>query len=103
MPGFFEQAKKAMELRNKMKKVQRELENATQEYSNAGVKVVVTGDIAIKSVEILDDTLLDPAKKDKLVRTLVENANKAIHLAKDDAQARMKELTQGMGLGGMLG
>ncbi len=102
MPGFFEQAKKAMEMRNQMKRLQREIEEMTKEYSNGGVKVVVTGDMVVKSIEIADKSLLDPAKEEKLVRTFTENVNKALTLAKNEAQERMKAVTKELGLGGMM-
>ena len=69
MPGFFEQAKQAMQMRNQVKKVQREIEEMRKEYSNAGVKVVVSGDMEITAFEISDKALLDPAREEKLVRT----------------------------------
>ena len=101
MPGFFEQAKKAMEMRNQMKRLQREIEEMTKEYSNGGVKVVVTGDMVVKSIEIADKSLLDPAKEEKLLRTFSENVNKALTLAKNEAQERMKAVTKELGLGGL--
>ena len=103
MPGFFEQAKQAMQLRNQMKRMQREIEEMTKEYENGGVKVVVSGDMVVKSVEVADKSLLDPAKEAKLIRTFTDNVNKALTLAKTDAQERMKALSKELGLGGMLG
>ena len=103
MAGFFEQAKQALARRSKMKKIQRDLELATKEYENAGVKVVVHCDMTVASVAITDPAVLDPARVDRLQRTIVENTNKALHLAKDEAQERMKAATKDMGLGGMLG
>ena len=101
MPGFFEQAKKAMEMRNQMKRLQREIEEMTKEYENGGVKVVVSGDMVVKSIEIADKSLLDPAKEEKLLRTFSENVNKALTLAKNEAQERMKAVTKELGLGGL--
>ena len=103
MPGFFEQAKKAMEMRNQMKRLQREIEEMTKEYENGGVRVVVTGDMVVKSIEIADKSLLDPAKEEKLLRTFSENVNKALTLAKNEAQQRMQALTKDLGLGRMMG
>ena len=103
MPNFFEQAKKALEMRNKMKALQKELDETTREYANGGVKVVARGDISIASVEVLDDSLLAPAKKDKLQRLLLENANKALKLVKDVAEQRGKEAMKELGMAGMLG
>ena len=102
MPGFFEQAKKALEMRNQMKKLQREIEAMTKEYENGGIKVVVTGDMVVKSIEVADKSLLDPAKEEKLVRTFTENVNKALTLAKTEAQQRMQAVTKELGLGGMM-
>lgn len=102
MPGFFEQAKKAMEMRNQMKRLQREIEEMTKEYSNGGVKVVVTGDMVVKSIEIADKSLLSPEREEKLLRTFSENVNKALTLAKTEAQERMKAVTKELGLGGMM-
>ena len=103
MAGFFEQAKQAMQMRNQMKRLQREIEEMTKEYSNGGVRVVVTGDMVVKTIEIADKELLSPAKEEKLVRTFTENVNKALTLAKNEAQERMKAVTKELGLGGMMG
>ena len=103
MPDFFAQAKKALEMRNKMKKLQKELEETVLDYSNGGVKVAARGDISIASVEIADDALLAPAKKEKLQRLLLENANKALKLVKDVAEQRGKEAMKELGMAGMLG
>ena len=102
MPGFFEQAKQALQMRNQMKRLQREIEEMTKEYENGGVKVVVTGDMVVKSIEIADKTLLDPAREEKLLRTFSENVNKALTLAKTEAQQRMQAVTKELGLGGMM-
>ena len=101
MPNFFEQAKKALDMRNKMKKLQKELEETVKEYENGGVKVVVSGDMVVKSIEIADKSLLDPAKEEKLLRTFSENVNKALTLAKTEAQQRMQAVTKELGLGGL--
>ena len=103
MPNFFEQARKALEMRNKMKRLQKELEETTREYANGGVKVVARGDVTIDSVEIVDESLLAPARKDKLQRLLLDNANKALKLVKDVAEQRGKEAMKELGVGGMLG
>ena len=103
MANFFEQAKKALEMRNKMKKLQKELEETVREYENGGVKVAARGDISIAAITVADESLLAPAKKDKLERLLLDNANKALKLVKDVAEARGKEAMRELGVGGMLG
>ena len=103
MASFLEQAKRALELRNQVKKIQRDLEAMTFDYENAGIKITVTGDLAVKSVKIVDPAILADPKPEKIERTLAENLNKALHLAKDGAQERMKAATKGMDLGGLMG
>lgn len=103
MPNMFEQAKKAMELRSQMKKITKELSEMRIDYENAGVKIVIHGDLVIESVEFTDPSVIDPAHPEKLQRTIKENVNKAINKAKQDSEARMKEVTRGMDLGGLLG
>ena len=103
MPSFFEQAKKALEMRNKMKQLQKELDETVKTYENGGVKVSARGDISIASVEISDDSLLSAAKKEKLQRLLLDNSNKALRLVKEVAEQRGKEAMKELGMGGMLG
>ena len=102
MANFFEQAKRAIEMRNQLKKIQRELELKTFDYENAGLRITVSGDMSVKSVKIVDPAILNAGKPDKLERTLAENLNKALHLAKDGAQNLMKEATKGVDMGGLL-
>ena len=69
----------------------------------SGVKVSARGDISIAAVTITDEALLAPAKKDKLERLLLDNANKALKLVKDVAEQRGKEAMKELGMSGMLG
>lgn len=103
MANMFEQAKKAMELRSQMKKITKELSELKIDYENAGVKVVIHGDLVIDSITFTDPSVIDPAHPEKIERTIKENVNKAINKAKADSEARMKEVTRGMDLGGLLG
>ena len=91
-----------MAMRNQLKKIQRDLEQRTFDYENAGVRISVSGDLSVKSVKILDEELLSSGKTDKIERTLAENLNKALHLAKDGAQEAMKEATKGMDMSGLM-
>lgn len=103
MAGFFQQAKQALELRNKMKKIQKDLENKVVEYENGGVKVKASCDITITEIKF-DPELVALDKLDKLERLILTNTNKALKLAKDEAakysQAAMRDMG---GLGGLLG
>jgi len=101
-PGFFQQAKKAMELRNQMKKIQKELESQIVEYENGGVVVRARGDMTLASVKIQPESI-DMARLDKLERLILDNSNKALKQAKDQASTQMQQMTKGMGLDGLLG
>ena len=101
MANMFQMAKQAFEMRSQMKKLQKQLESQTSEYENAGVKVIVTGDMQIVSVTMTDEAFADRAR---LERTIKENVNKAIRLAKDQSAKMMTEMTKDMGgLGALLG
>ena len=91
-----------MELRSKIKQIQKELESQTTEYENAGVAIVARGDMTIASIKIRPDAF-DAAHIEKLERTIVENANRALVKAKDQASAQMMKKQKEMGLDGLLG
>ena len=98
MANFFEQIRKIKEMRNSTKEVQRMLEGLTADYENAGVKVVVSGDFRLKSIEFTDPSIIDPAPPEKLVRTLTENINKAIKTVKSRADGMTQEAMKKMNL-----
>ena len=101
-PNFIQQAKQAMELRSQVKKIQKQLESQTVDYENAGVKVTARGDMTIASIGI-NPEVIDMTRIDKLERTILENVNRALKKAKDDASAQMQKMTKEMGLDGLLG
>ncbi len=101
-PGFFQQAKQAMEMRSKIKKAQKELESQTFDYENAGVVVTARGDMTISAIKISPD-VVDASRLDRLERTVTENVNKALKKSKDHATAQMAKMTKEMGLDGLLG
>ena len=101
-PNFFQQAKQAMELRSQVKKIQKQLEAQTVDYENAGVKVTARGDLTISAISIKPE-VIDITRLDKLERTILENVNRALKKAKDDASAQMQKMTKEMGLDGLLG
>lgn len=96
MSNMFQMAKQALEMRSQMKKIQKQLEAQTSEYENAGVKVVVTGDMQILSVSMTDEAFVDRVR---LERTIKENINKALRLAKEQSAKAMSEMTKNMGGG----
>ena len=102
MANIFQQAKQAMELRGKMKQIQKELESQTADYENAGVAVTVRGDMFVSSVKIRPDAF-DPSRIDKLERTIVENTNRAMAKVKEQASQYMMKRQKELGLDGLMG
>ena len=101
-PNFFQQAKQAMELRSQMKKIQKELESQVVEYENGGVVVSARGDMSLTAIKI-NPEVIDMTRMDKLERLVLDNCNKALKKAKDQASAQMQKMTKEMGLDGLLG
>lgn len=101
-PSFIQQAKKAMELRSQMKKIQKELESQIVEYENGGVVVTARGDMTLASIKIQPDTI-DINRLDRLERLVLDNCNKALKKARDQASSQMQQMTKGMGLDSLLG
>lgn len=87
-----------------MKKMQKELKKKEVEISSNDktVTVVARGDMSIKSIKIAPEAL-DAAKCDRLQKTLVSTINGAMDSAKKAAAGDMAKLTEGMGLGGLMG
>lgn len=102
MANMFQMAKQALEMRSQVKKLQKQLEAQTAEYENAGVKVVVSGDMQVVSVSMTDEAFTDRVR---LERTFKENTNKALRIVKDQSAKMMSDLSKEMGggLGGLFG
>lgn len=102
MSNMFKMARQAVEMRSKMKKVQKELEAQLAEYENAGVKVVVRGDMTLAKIHISPEAA-EPDKTARLERTIVENTNKALKIVKEKTARQMSAMTKDMGLDNILG
>ena len=100
MANMFQMAKQAMEMRSQVKKIQKQLEALRYDYENAGVKVTVSGDMQIVNIELTEEAYTDRVR---LQRSLKENINKALRIAKDGAAKEMSAATEGLGLGSLLG
>ena len=101
MENPFKMAKEAIDLRAKMKKIQKTLEEKHFDYSNAGVTITATGAIDVIGVKI-DPSVVDATKVEKLERTILENTEKALKIAKAAAEADMKAAYKDLGIGKML-
>ena len=95
---------KMMKQMQKVKKMQKELAKKEVEISSNDktVTVVARGDMTIKKIRIAPEAM-DPAKPERLEKVLVSTINGAMDSAKKAAAGDMAKLTEGMGLGGLMG
>lgn len=95
--------KQAQKMQAKMAQVQEELKNEELEASAGGgmVKVVITGDMQIKSITI-DPGAIDPEDVDMLQDMVTAAVNEAIRSAQELAAARMADVTGGMNIPGLI-
>lgn len=87
---------RAKEIQNEMKRFKEEMPNL--EFSatgmNGAVKVVVSGDFAVKQIEIAPGAAGAPELAVEIQRAV----NTAIFSAKQNIQQRMNEITGGLGI-----
>lgn len=87
---------RAKEIQNEMKRFKEEMPNL--EFSatgmNGAIKVVVTGDFAVKQIEIAPGAGSAP----ELALEIQRAVNTAIFSAKQNIQQRMNEITGGLGI-----
>lgn len=99
MQGLMRQAN---QMQARMKKAQEAL--ALQEFSGTSggnaVKVTVTGDNLVKSVEI-DPEVFTSGDKDMLQDLVVTAVNEALRLAKTTTDTEMAKITGGFSMPGM--
>ena len=98
------EAKAKAEEKNKLKRKAAlvELARRRQAMQNAGVKVTARGDLTVAAI-VIKPEVVDITRLDKLERTILDNVNRALKKAKDDASAQMQKMTKEMGLDGLLG
>jgi len=91
--------KALQKMQAEMAKVQQELEQDTVEASVGGgsVKVVMTGDLKIKSIRI-DAAIIDPDDITILEDMVGAAVNEALRMAQDLAAGKMARVTGPMGL-----
>lgn len=97
--GMLSQMGDMYKLQKEAKKIKKELAK-THIFSEVhGVKVTVSGEQVVLSVEILDESILGNQKK--LEKSIVEASNKAFKKAQQIAAERMKSVMGGFpGMGG---
>ena len=99
MQGLMRQAN---QMQAKMKKAQEEIALREFEGTSGGgaVKVMVTGDNKIKSVDIQPD-VMSSGDKDMLQDLIVTAVNEALRLAKTTSDQEMAKITGGFSMPGM--
>jgi DNA-binding YbaB/EbfC family protein len=93
-------AKKAKEMKSQMKKIQEELKGMVINLDEQGIKVVMSGEMDLLSIDI-SDNLLVPGKKDDLQKSLVKIINKASQQAKTMASSKLSSVSKGLDIPGL--
>ena len=91
--------KQAQKMQAELAKAQDEIKDMEYEATAGGgmVKVVATGDMAIKSI-VIDPEAVDPDDVEMLQDMIVAAVNEALRAAENDAASTMQKLTGGLGL-----
>ncbi|NQY74665.1 MAG: YbaB/EbfC family nucleoid-associated protein [Candidatus Margulisbacteria bacterium] len=96
-----EMLKQAMDMKSKMKDVQKKLQN-TEICSDDGIfKIVLNGELEVKEVKLNPDIVPDEVLRKKLEGSIQKGTNKGIGEAKSKAASQFSDITKGMNLPGM--
>ncbi|MBT4762645.1 MAG: YbaB/EbfC family nucleoid-associated protein [Bdellovibrionaceae bacterium] len=100
--GMQQIMKQANQMQNKMKKLQEELAEKEFEATSGGgaVKIVVTGNNIVKSVEI-DEEIMKDGDAEMLQDMILGATNEALKVAKETNDEEMGKITGGAGIPGM--
>ena len=92
----------AAQMQEQVQKMQEEAENQVAEASAGGgmVKVVVSGDLEVKSITI-DAAAIDPEDAELLQDMVLAAVNEGLRSAQELAASKMGGLTGGLDLGGL--
>jgi len=101
--NFGKMMKQVQQAQAKMAEVQEELKDETVESSAGGgmVKVVMTGDIQVRSIAI-DPAAVDPDDVDLLNDMVTAAVNEAVRAAQELAANKMAAVTGGMNIPGLM-
>ena len=94
--------KQAQQLQKQMVKMQEEIESARVEYSAGGgvVKVIVTGKMAVESIEI-DPDVVDSEDVVMLQDLILSAINGGLSEAQEMASSKMGAITGGLNIPGL--
>jgi len=89
--------KQAKEMQGQMKEIQKELKSlrVTEEAEAGKIKVVMTGDMDVESVEI-DPSLLSADQKKRLEKGLKSAMDAAVKKAKNLASSKLAKISGGL-------
>lgn len=90
MAGMMDMMKQASQMRKQMKEMQKQMATQKCEYETGGIKVVVSGDMTIQSIEI-EPSLLESGKPSRLERALTSALNAAMKKAQKEAAMAMAQ------------
>lgn len=94
--------RQANQMQTRMKKLQEELAAREFEATSGGgaVKVIIMGDLKVKSVDIQAD-VISSGDKDMLQDLVTTAVNEAIRIAKTTSDQEMSKITGGFSVPGM--
>ncbi|MGI8513410.1 MAG: YbaB/EbfC family nucleoid-associated protein [Solirubrobacteraceae bacterium] len=103
-PNMNQMMKQVQKMQQDMMAAQEALKDEQVEATAGGgmVKVVVTGDLVVKSIEI-DPEAIDPEDPDMLSDLVLAAVNEGMRSAQELAAAKMSGVTGGLGGGGLGG
>lgn len=103
-PNMQQMLKQVQKMQQDMQDAQEQLKNETVEASAGGgmVKVVVSGDLEVRSVAI-DPSAVDPEDVEMLSDLVLAATNQALRAAQEMAANRMGAVTGGLDLGNLGG
>jgi DNA-binding YbaB/EbfC family protein len=101
-PNMNKMLQQVQKMQQDMVAAQEQLKNETVESSAGGgmVKVVVSGDLEVKSITI-DPAAIDPDDPELLQDMVLAAVNEALRSAQELAASKMGGLTGGLDLGGL--
>jgi len=101
--NFGKMMKQVQQAQAKMAAVQEELKSEKVEASAGGgmVRVVMTGDLRVESVEI-DPAAVDPEDIELLQDMVAAATNEALRAAQELANTKMSAITGGMNIPGLM-
>lgn len=96
----FSKVKQAMELKQQLDKIQKELAKIVVEAERGSVKVTANGQQKLISITINPEAV-NPAKTKQLEENILKTINDAMEKAKKESSKQMAGMMGGMGLPGL--